>query len=196
MTLDISDLLKVMQSALPEKQCIYLSTPITGGMIRVSNPDEINSVVKYNIDRAIKVESEIVSHFDYSNLHGLETFNFPILINPARTVIPGFSQDQYLELWKSVIQKFAHQLWLLWDFNYSEGCVVEASFAVQLGLPIYLIEPMVRMNNFRSIDYYKFDKILSKKGLIHMIYDAIPAMKAAGLSTKSHEDCVRMLTDV
>jgi hypothetical protein len=173
MILDINDILQIMSSALSENNCIYLSTPITGGLYRVANPEDIDGTIAHNALRS-KLYKYLLINYDYHDI-----------IDPGATYIHSFTQDQYLELWKSIIKKFAGVRLLMPDFNYSEGCVVEASFAISRNIPIYHIPDENSILGWKR---------LSSKDLMQLIYEAIPTMKLAGLSTESHERVAEVLS--
>lgn len=173
MNLTIDDVIQIMKSGFPEKGCIYLSTPITGGMNRITN---VSSVIDKNALEALKAESLIVSDYIIP----------PRVINPAKTFIPEFSQEQYLELWIEVIRTFANKLWVMPDFYLSDGCVAEVCFAIENHIPVHLI---CSENGI----YFDADKPSSTPKLIQMILDGVSIMQYHSIPTDSHKECLRRL---
>jgi len=184
MILDINDILQIMSSALPEKGCVYLSTPITGGMYRLDHPNDIDKVIQHNAQTAIAMEKEITNDLYYDS--------YGPIINPARTFISHFSQSQYLKLWKSVIEKFVSRLWLMPDFHFSSGCVEEAAFAYQQDIPVILIKRDFYIFDDGCVeDELSYDERLPREDFIKLVSEAIPFMEEVGLCTKSHEGVLR-----
>jgi hypothetical protein len=89
----------------------YVSVPITG----------------VSIDRQKKYAATIAGYRD-------ELVN---VINPQEMQIDGFSNEQYLKMWKHVIESLVDVMIMSDGWQKSNGCVYEARLANKLGLKTF-----------------------------------------------------------
>jgi len=111
--MDVNDVSKLVIRSMStmidaDHPVYYVSVPITG----------------VPIDRQKKYAATIAGYRD-------ELVN---VINPQEMQIDGFSNEQYLKMWKQVIETLADVMIMSDGWQQSNGCVYEARLAKKLGL--------------------------------------------------------------
>lgn len=61
----------------------------------------------------------------------------PLVVTPAPFLAPGWSQEEYLAFWESLIRTRFQALFLSDDWEYSNGCTFELAVAWDAGLPTF-----------------------------------------------------------
>ncbi|WP_162184744.1 DUF4406 domain-containing protein [Sphingomonas hengshuiensis] len=59
----------------------------------------------------------------------------PIVLDPSPLVVAHWSQQQYMLLWRGLIERHAREVRFMPDWEYSRGCAEEFVFAAALGIP-------------------------------------------------------------
>lgn len=60
-----------------------------------------------------------------------------IVITPAPFVSPGWTQEEYLAFWETVIRTRCKEVYFSDDWEYSSGCAFEFAVALDAGLPTF-----------------------------------------------------------
>lgn len=135
-----------------EHPITYLSVPITTGrtylnyLISVGGRQEGSSAAAARV-AARKVNEQQAS----ATAERLRPTLRGILINPSSLVdISGWGQSNYHEFWVAVIHRYAEKMLFLDGWQYSVGCAIEFSTALQLGLPT-LTEHLMPMDTHSAI---------------------------------------------
>lgn len=61
----------------------------------------------------------------------------PLVVTPAPFLAPGWSQEEYLALWESLIRTRFRAVYFSQDWELSTGCTFELAVARDAGLPTY-----------------------------------------------------------
>jgi len=61
----------------------------------------------------------------------------PVTVTPAPYTAPGWSQEEYLALWESLIRTRFRAVYFSDDWEYSNGCTFEFAVAWDAGLPTF-----------------------------------------------------------
>jgi hypothetical protein len=122
----LEDVLTVFRSILPEKSAIYVATPITTGRQFYENkhestigtfpdcvPHDSRQVVLANRDRVRPIINRL-----------REQLKEP-LIDPTQVEFRHWSQSEYTNLWRRVIEQFVYKIVFLNGWEYSTGCIQE-----------------------------------------------------------------------
>lgn len=121
--------LQAWRSMLGTRRAIYLSGPITTGLIWVEaveagrTADGRSAVIAEN-GRRIGEAAEYLRH---------ETGD--VVLEPATLTVKGWSQDDYLALWTTFIERHASEVRFVPNWQYSIGCAREFKAAHRHGLP-------------------------------------------------------------
>lgn len=140
------DLVSIYDTIYEFGSCVYLSTPITSGPI-------FNEWVKKNIFdkgsseyRKSHYENVILKNEKIAeeNLEKVSKFiGYQPIINPSKMQV-GLSQEEYADFWSEFIRRFVKVIIFSDGWEFSKGCMLELSTALQCKIPLYSItlEPM------------------------------------------------------
>jgi len=125
---EIADLLVsfVGQCGASERNCIYLSTPMTSGRRYLGQTaDRSAELFALNCQHARQVAQSL----RMSN-------ESVVVIDPTwLEQVPGWNQSDYHSLWSQVIERYARRIIFINDWQYSVGCSIEFAVATRLQLP-------------------------------------------------------------
>lgn len=137
--------LSTFSSVLQGGKATYCSTPITTGRRFVTwimvDPAmraaraEWSDQLKSDYDSAV-----VAANCEHAQrvIESLRKESGLVVIDPTRLPsIPGWSQQDWLSLWTTVIRRFASEVVFLDDWQFSNGCVAEFAVAHSLGLPTW-----------------------------------------------------------
>jgi hypothetical protein len=117
-------------SVLGDRKVIYLSGPITTGLRWIEATER---------SREKEARPEIIAANGADILRNAKRLRIEdpmsIVVEPGSFTAEGWSQDDYLELWKDLIERHASEVRFLPDWQYSIGCAKEYAHAVALGVP-------------------------------------------------------------
>jgi hypothetical protein len=141
----IDMMLEVYKSVLYGSNVFYCSAPITSGKRYL---DWLDSVGKFfvNIDGLDKNYQE--SHFknviEPNRLHAQhfiyklrEQKNYIVIDPSALPVLPSWTQRDWRYFWGKVIENYVNTVFLINDWQYSNGCIYEFWIAQRKGIPIF-----------------------------------------------------------
>jgi hypothetical protein len=112
--LEIECAVTAMQSVAPNRECIYLSCPITGGPLTLSEDKHDLDIISENIKNGLGFTRYLRSIFK------------DIVICPASVCfIPSWTQDDYLIFWEKVIRSMVNRIFFAPGWQYSKGCCYE-----------------------------------------------------------------------
>jgi hypothetical protein len=122
-------ILRAWLSALGDRRVIYLSGPITTGLRRIAAEENGTDSptlegVKLANSKDIREAAERLRRENPSD----------IIVEPASFTAEGWSQPDYLQLWKDLIERHAGEVCFLPNWQYSVGCAEEFDHAVALGV--------------------------------------------------------------
>lgn len=129
---------------------IYLSGPITTGrkyVEAITNGLPLDGVLTANLELLASAAAE------------LRMTTGRLVIDPSPLVVAHWSQDQYMRLWRGLIQQHAFEVRFMPDWQYSLGCTMEFVHASHLniptltlgGQPISLIEGRDRISKVLAV---------------------------------------------
>ncbi|WDF74191.1 DUF4406 domain-containing protein [Novosphingobium sp. KACC 22771] len=99
------------------RNAIYVSGPITTGPRFIVDVERnfvaSDGVIQANIDDILKIA------------HSLREETGRIVIEPGSLAVPSWSQDDYLELWTSLIERHIAEVRFLNGWDASIGCALE-----------------------------------------------------------------------
>lgn len=180
----ISAMLEVYKSVLNQNEVFYCSAPITSGKRYIDWLDRIEKKF-VDIDSADKSDRE--SHFteviEPNRKHAqhfisqLRKQTGQIVIDPTvLPQIPDWKQQDWHSFWRQVIEKYASTVFLVDDWQYSNGCVYEFWVAhnkriptlnedkhsLSLAVGIDMVTEAIGKIRQRGVTTIFFDEILNK----------------------------------
>jgi hypothetical protein len=119
----------------------YLSVPITTGRAYLQNHRHATNSAGAKADSASRPDTsaramnkrlaDAAADRLRAKLHG-------VVINPSDLIdVPGWRQADYHAFWTAVIARFPEEVLFLDGWQYSVGCAIEFSTALQVGLPTF-----------------------------------------------------------
>jgi len=129
---DLHDLIhRAWQCVVGNEQATYLSGPITTGLrfvetIVANSPEHV--AINQNLEALRSTAKE------------LRRSTNRLVIDPSPLTVPHWSQEQYMMLWRALIQRRASEVRFMPDWEYSLGCTLEFLHAKQLDIPTLTIE--------------------------------------------------------
>ena len=181
----ISAMLEVYKSVLNQNSVLYCSAPVTSGKRYIDWLERIKKNF-VDIDRADKTYHD--SHFEeviepnrkhaHHFISRLREETEQIVIDPtALPPIPEWKQQDWRSFWKQVIERYVATVFLIDDWQYSNGCVYEFWVAQKNGIPT--------LNQDRQI--------LNLATGIDMIGETIVKVKQKGVNTIFVEEVLKNL---
>ena len=135
----ISALLSVLTSfGVPQRSCVYISTPISTGTRYVRWHQSFGlQVPKGSVDydaarRRIKDANLAAARSLTADVR--ERADGHLVIDPTAMDIDGWEQRDYHLYWMEVISRYVHTVVFADGWQYSEGCAVEFAIAAESGL--------------------------------------------------------------
>lgn len=109
------------------QRVVYLSGAITGGArllgrVRAGDPYGREELIAENC-------ADIVSGADR-----LRRAHHAVVVEPASLNVPGWSQDDYLNLWKTFIARHVSCVVFMPGWQFSAGCAAEFAHATACGI--------------------------------------------------------------
>jgi hypothetical protein len=132
-TREIELALQVLAGVVAEHSAVYVSAPITSGR-RFAERASKNGLV---LNRDDHVQDVILPNLRHAQaiVEQLRARKTGPLIDPTAVGdFPGWSQDDYRQLWGSVIERYVSTVIFLDDWEYSNGCAYEFFVAKRSGL--------------------------------------------------------------
>lgn len=130
----------VLGCTIPPKSATYLSGPITMGLRYLTQLERLRSrrsgdknYLGVRVDPAAKQRNVLAMRRFAARLR---TSTQWVVIDPSRFEPHGWSQAEFHEFWKRVIDLFAERVVLIAGWQYSRGCVREFRSAVEAGVCI------------------------------------------------------------
>lgn len=121
-------ILQAWECAFGRTRVIYLSGPITTGRRKI---DSIRRGDGVSADEITGQNCKIL----IEAANRLREERGDVVVEPASLQIPGWSQQEYLTLWKELIKRHARLVIFMPDWEYSVGCVTEYAMAKAEGIP-------------------------------------------------------------
>jgi hypothetical protein len=121
--------LQAWRSMLGTRRAIYLSGPITTGLIWVEAVEAGRTV-----DGRSAVIAENALRIGEAAEH-LRRETGDVILEPATLTVKGWSQDDYLALWTTFIERHASEVRFVPNWQYSIGCAREFEAALRHGVP-------------------------------------------------------------
>lgn len=119
------------QCVAGHKKTIYLSGPITTGLrfveSVVSGTPE-STALKHNLE-ALSCTAALLRQSTTS-----------LVLDPSPMTVGHWSQEQYMKLWKALIERRASEVRFMQGWEYSLGCALEFRHAKELGIPTLTVE--------------------------------------------------------
>lgn len=127
-------MLKAIECAVGDAPASYISGPITTGPIFIKwyktvgcrlleNPAAYNAAMREDV---ISKNEKAILEIAVSTR---ERDCVPV-IEPASLYISDWTQEDYIEFWIQVLNRFVHRIVLTKGWEYSVGCATEFSFAI------------------------------------------------------------------
>lgn len=182
----VQELLAFVPCLMAGPKAIYVSTPITNGerllgWLRGVSPELKADVASYEAQlREQVIAPNCADGTQFANKVRNDTGRE--VIDPAPFMVPGWTQEEYLDLWEQVIVQYASEVRFNDGWAYSNGCAQEYLIATKAGVP----------------RYDSSGQPLSVSQACSLLQKVIPALQYAGLSTGILEDVLlqlRNLTD-
>lgn len=136
-----SELLSCLGCAILPHSAVYVAVPITGGQVFIHwysscgrNLLPAGSSYREGLKQCVVIPNISVASHKVEMLRSL----YPTrpLINPAVLDVAGWKQPDYQAFWVEVLEKFVGHLVFLNGWHLSQGCVLEYTTAVRLGLSV------------------------------------------------------------
>lgn len=164
-------LISTLDCVVPHHTAIYISIPITTGSDflrwyntkgKSLNPELYNPLHRQEVilPNAKKAKESIL----------LLRRRHPgkIIIEPTSLEVPDWSQEQYLDFWATVIEKFINRIYFTPGWNYSRGCSFEFLKAAEKDIELMDI-------NDKPISIFEGSSLIKK---------AVNEYEAAGLESE------------
>jgi len=124
----IEHLLQPYRTIISEKDAIYISTPMTSGLLYMQAFSELPKGEK-NTELSSEKRSDLFSQNcqHARSVAAMARLHFPTscVIDPTRIEIKGWEQNDYLTFWRKVIIDHAKVIVFVDNWYYSNGCAYE-----------------------------------------------------------------------
>jgi len=127
-TTNINQLAQVYRTVVSDKSAIYISTPMTSGLLYMNAFKELTEVEKKIGLTAENRSSLFKKNCQHArSVAAMTRLHFPtsIVINPTCVEIKGWEQNDYLTFWRQVIIDNVQVIRFVNDWHYSNGCAYE-----------------------------------------------------------------------
>lgn len=118
-----------------EKKIDYLSGPINGGQLLIEAYEHAKNLRTPPSEDywACNVKNKNIDNLR-ANAETIRKTKKITLINPGefQVTTEGWGQEEYMDLWESIISKFVKRVWFADGWEYSYGCVREYVFSTNL----------------------------------------------------------------
>ena len=140
MTLSPTDVATAFRSCFGRAKCVYMATPVTSGKrlwdlaraLKCRDITMVKSLAPHDFERDVLTANMLAADALADQLRKIH----PFVINPAATLIRGWRQEHYMQLWTRVVSEFADEMYLADGWEYSSGCLQEARLAFINCLPV------------------------------------------------------------
>lgn len=139
MTASPDILLATLACTLGERSAIYLSGPVTTGPRFVDWYKAEGRAMENDPGYAGRHHAEVVvpnSEALKAKAEALRSRTGVPVIEPGSLLVHDWSQDEYVDFWRTVMERFVQRVVLSQGWEYSSGCVQEVLHAFELGLPV------------------------------------------------------------
>lgn len=133
-TIKINHLLQVYKTVIIDRNAIYISTPMTSGLLYMKAFAKLQEDEK---ERGLTTESRSYL-FNKNCQHArsvasMTRLHFPtsVVIDPTEIEIDGWEQNDYLVFWRQVIIDNVRIIRFVKDWHYSNGCAYEFLVGVE-----------------------------------------------------------------
>jgi hypothetical protein len=140
---EIEAMLQAYASAGADRGLFYLSTPITSGRREYELIARLglHSRAELRATHAEAWRAEVVAPNERDAVLQADLFQEVValgrlVVNPARVDRPGWSQDDYDALWRTLIKRFPVHLVATPGWAFSRGSRLEVQLALDLGVPV------------------------------------------------------------
>lgn len=139
---EVASALSAFDCALNGRKAMYASSELTTGrrlfqLMReagVKTAQELRVQLGEEEYRRRLWDPNLAEALDFARQVGDLAGGAPVL-TPAPFIAPGWTQEEYLALWETVIRTRVAELYFGPDWEYSHGCAFEFSVAWEEGLP-------------------------------------------------------------
>lgn len=127
-TTNIKQLLQVYRTVINDTSAIYISTPMTSGLLYMKAFESLTEDEKktgLDADRRNSLFNENCQHA--RSVAAMTRLHFPtsVVIDPTRIEIEGWEQNDYLTFWRQVIIDNVQVIRFVNNWHYSNGCAYE-----------------------------------------------------------------------
>jgi hypothetical protein len=142
---EVAMALSAMECVLNGQKAIYASSELTSGR-RVYDilekhglwkKEDLQKKLKKTKYKSIVSDPNVQEARNFASRILQDPRGGPPVISPAPFEAPGWSQEEYLEFWKTVIQKHVRATWFNENWEFSNGCTFEFFVSLEAGLPTF-----------------------------------------------------------
>jgi hypothetical protein len=121
----INQLLQVYSTTINDNNAIYISTPMTSGLLYMNAFAESPNTTSLSADKRKSLFNKNCQHA--RSVAALTRLHFPtsIVIDPTKIEVVGWEQNDYLTFWRQVIVKYVSLIRFVDNWYYSNGCAYE-----------------------------------------------------------------------
>lgn len=139
-----ASVLSALDCFLDGRKALYASSELTTGRrlfqlmkeAGVHTPEELRSRIGEAGYRRRLWDPNLAEALDFAQ-QVRDLAGGGLVLTPAPFLAPGWSQEEYLALWETVIRTRVEALYFGPDWEYSHGCTFEFSVAWDQGLPTF-----------------------------------------------------------
>ena len=124
----IEQLSQVYKSIINTKDAIYISTPMTSGLLYMQAFDKLpNELKETGLTEEYKKTLFNQNCQHARSVASMTRLHFPTscVIDPTNVAIDGWEQNDYLAFWRKVITDYTRIIRFVNDWPYSNGCAYE-----------------------------------------------------------------------
>ena len=163
-----------------EGNVLYASSPITTGRRMYDRFQEHGATSVDELNRTVPGSSRDImqKNIEDGRQFGneLRTQTGKLAIVPGEFFGPGWAQEHYMSLWKQVINRYADEVHLNTNWEYSNGCAEEFLIGLEKDMPL--------------VERHATNGMTQKEG-VAKIHGAIDHIGAIGAEPKKLFDVVR-----
>lgn len=178
-----SSIIEAFGCVVGNKKCLYFSTPMTNGL-RLIKWRRQNSHIKpgtHEYDQLFIREVLVPNCQEGQRIvQQIRDATGDYVIDPSCFDVKGWSQDDYLSFWCSVIERYAKEVRFNEGWAYSNGCTREFLAAQKAGIP--------------TVDLA--GNIISLAEALHAISNAIPELRKVSIPTSALEATAKELSNL
>jgi hypothetical protein len=141
---ELDEYVFMFSTVIPNRDAVYVSTPITSGLRFVSWFDSNGGNIKRQFGReSIEYEREHKKHVIIPNVEEGKKIvdrtrknSNSFVIDPTQLEHTGWSQEEYRYLWGRVVELYVREIIMVNGWEYSSGCSYEFLTAVGNNIPV------------------------------------------------------------